>query len=260
MPQPTPAGLLNEFKKGMRAAEIFLLDVQCFDGTKFYWSDATYTVACAIDGSVQTYQPWIKSAGPFRRSKNLATDSGDIVLQNLSGNLIDRDLGKNLKDREFEGALAIGRFLVPTADIVTDQYHGTLSEQSTNEVEGQFRHLQLLDLNVRQQPIHDLQPKCPLTFKSAACGSAGSAVSCNKTMPDCADASRAATERFQGITVAAPESVAAVISTFGGGISGLPGGVGGGLSGLGVGRILGAWNTFGGLPIPIEPVPKLRVK
>ncbi len=261
MPLTAPAGLLAECKKGVRQAEIVLVDIETYDGTQLFWSDAAYTVACALDATVKTYSPWVKSAGPFRRSKNLATDAGDIMLQNLSGNLLDRDLGKALRASEFEGALAIVRFLIPLADIVTDEYHGTLSEQGTDQVEGTFRHLQLLDLNVRQQPIHDFQVKCPLTFKSDACGSAGAAVSCNKTMSDCQHASRAAQERHQGIPLVPPESIApATLATGVNGGVGAPPGTGGGLSGLGVGIMLGALNRFGGLPIEIPVVPKMLVK
>lgn len=210
MPRTAPTGLLAELKKQERHAPITLVDIELNDGTRHFWSDHAITTTAKIGGASQTYKPWIKSVGVFRRSKSMATDAGDIVVQNLSGNLIDRDVAKAMRDKEFEGALAIVRFMLPLSQIVYDEYHGTLSEQSSNELEASFRHLQLLDTSQRQIPDRDYSVACSLRFKSQSCGSTGSATTCPKTLTACQDASRAAQERFNGITMTPSESVADV--------------------------------------------------
>jgi hypothetical protein len=150
------------------------------------------------------YSPWIKRAGPFRRTRDFRTDAGDLVLQNLSGNTVQRDLSKEIVTREFEGALCIVRLWSPLLQDIADEFHGYLSEQSAPEDEFSLRMLQLFDpaqYDIAEDLITDT---CSFRYKSAQCGSTGSAGSCSKRFSDCIDATRAASERFDGVLNPAP--------------------------------------------------------
>jgi hypothetical protein len=65
------------------------------------FSGSVGTITPAVAGP-KNYLPWIKQAGPIRRSRDSRTDAADIILQNLSGNTIDRDLLTTLKNHEME--------------------------------------------------------------------------------------------------------------------------------------------------------------
>jgi phage-related protein len=86
------------------------------------------------------------------------------------------------------------------------EFHGYISEQKPTTKRSRFRLLQLADFsqfNVAEDVIREL---CTWRYKSAQCGSTGSAAACPKRFIDCKDATRAAQERFNGVLASAPAS------------------------------------------------------
>jgi hypothetical protein len=157
----------------------------------------------------QNYLPWLKSVGPLTLSRDFTTDAGDLIFQNLSGNTIDRDFASSIKNHEFEGALAILRLWLPLFADSMLEFHGYLSEQKPTDEEVSFRLLQLADVaqfNVADDVVGEL---CTWRYKSAQCGSTGSAAACPKRFIDCKDATRAAQERFNGVLSPAPSNTVA---------------------------------------------------
>jgi hypothetical protein len=227
MPRALPAGMAAEIGRAAGFGSIALLDVQTVDGTQYFWTENNYAqYLTKLTGANAAYSPWLKSVGPITLSRDFTTDAGDIILQNLSGNSIDRDVSAALKNHEFEGALAILRFWLPLFADSMFEFHGYLAEQKPGEEEASFRLLQLDDIaqyNVTEEVISEI---CSWRFKSAQCGSTGTAVSCKKRFVDCSDATRTATERFNAILSAPPPSAVfdspAPITTigFGGGDGG----------------------------------------
>jgi hypothetical protein len=209
MPRPAPAGLLAEFKKKAKWAPIVLMDIQVFDGTIYHWSDFSGNFPTALPaGGNADYKPWVNNVGQIRRTKALQTDAADISVQNISGpNFIDRDVQSAMRNGEFEGALAIVRYWHPLLQVVVDEQHGTLTDQGTTELEASFRHLQLLDTSQHQLPDEVYSDQCGLRFKSDRCGSVGSAVICPKTRVACLDVTRAASERFNGVSTIPPDAL-----------------------------------------------------
>jgi hypothetical protein len=165
------------------------------------------------------YRPWIKSIGPFNLSRSLATDAGEIMLQNISGNTIERDFAKVLANQEMEGALAIFRLWNPLLNDVMWEMHGTLSEAGADEIEGRFRFLQLMDASSLDVPYDIYSEKCTWRYKSPQCGSASGLATCDKTFANCQ--ARNATERFNGILNPSPQDLliggGSVGSSFSGG-------------------------------------------
>jgi phage-related protein len=193
MPRVLPTGAEAMLARQALQQKAILLDIQTMDGTQYFWSDYPGIFVSKITGANQLYSPWIKKAGPFRRSKDNTTDAGDIIVQNLSGNTIERDVAKAVTAREFDGAFAVLRVWLPLLDAALDEYHGYLSDQKPSSEEFRFRLLQLMDASqydVADDPVQDL---CTLDYKSAQCGSAGSATDCGKRFKlDCQDATAGA--------------------------------------------------------------------
>jgi phage-related protein len=211
MPVILPAGMAVEIAKPFGFGEIVLLDIQTVDGTQFFLTEKGDIYPTRLTGANVTYTSWIKSAGPIRMSRDFTADAGDIVLHNLDGNTIDRNVATAIKNHEFEGAYAILRIWSPLIAAAIFEFHGTLTEPNPKEEEAIFRMLQLTDVtqfSVAEDVVGEL---CTWRFKSAQCGSTGSAVVCKKRFIDCSDATRLATERFNGILAPPPSN--AIVNT-----------------------------------------------
>lgn len=153
------------------------------------------------------YSGWIKNGFNFTRTRDLSTNAGDLVIQNLSGNTIVRDVSNALDAHEFEGALCIVRLWLPLFDQAMDEFHCSLSEPSPGEDECSFRQLTLLDPSqyfCADDPQGEL---CTWRFKSAQCGSTGAAATCDFKMTTCQDANHLAQERFNGILAIVPGNI-----------------------------------------------------
>ena len=207
MPRILPNGLIPMLARPLGFAPINLLEISTLDGTNYFLSDVAGNYISKLTGLAQNYSAWLKSAGPFRLSREQDTDGGDILLQNLSGNLIDRDVAAALKNHEFEGALAVYRLWHPLFADVIFEFHGSLTEQDAGEEEAQFRLVQLLDGSMYAVPEYDFTEQCRWRYKSGMCGSTGAAATCDKLYATCQDANHAATERFGGITIPPPQTV-----------------------------------------------------
>jgi hypothetical protein len=170
-----PAAAAAEFKKQQGFLPIVLVDILLRDGTTYYLSDVpgTYTVKLGA-GPTAVYSPWIVSAGPFTFSRDLQTDAGDLVLQNISGNSIERDMAKALKAHEFEGALCVVRYWHALLALSVMEFHGTLGGQRDLGDTCDFRFKQLMDANRLDALVDPLSEQCPWTFKTdPRCGSVG---------------------------------------------------------------------------------------
>jgi hypothetical protein len=172
------------------------------------FSGATITLTQSFDvAPFQFYNGWIKSGCNFTCTKDMSSNAGDLLLQNLSGNTIDRDVALALKNHEFEGAYAVTRIWIPLLDVAVREFHCSLTEQNPKEDEAGARELQLFD-PTQYVIAGDVQAEtCTFRFKSAQCGSTGTAVSCPKRLVDCQDASRLAQERFNAIITTIPNTV-----------------------------------------------------
>ena len=208
MPRTLPAGTEAFLaRQGGMFVPVILVDIQTLDGTQYFWSDFEAMYPTKFTGANQLYKGWIKSGCNFTRTKDMSSNAGDLMLQNLSGNTIDRDVASALKNHEFEGAYAVTRLWIPLLDVAIDEFHCSLTEQDAKEDEVGFRELQLFDPS--QYVVGgDVQVEtCTWRFKSLQCGSTGSATGCPKRLIDCQDATRAAQERFNAILTTVPNTV-----------------------------------------------------
>jgi phage-related protein len=210
-------GMELELRKQIGFAPIILLDIETGDGANFFWSDFEGSYPAVVVSGTQAYSPWVKSAGPFKRTRDLSTDTADLVVQNLSGNSISRDAASALQNHEFEGALCVVRLFHPFFFDIIDQFYYSLSEQSPAEDEVTFRLLQLFDTSLNDVAGDIQADVCTHRYKELACGSTGTATTCLKRFIDCSDASRAAVERHNAILSIVPNATLVHINPNGGG-------------------------------------------
>lgn len=206
MPRMMPTGFQQFIKNQGIAGLVCLVDVQTGDGTQYFWSTIEGNYLSRLTNAQQCYYGWIKQAQSFSVARDLTTSSGDIVVQNISGNTIGRDVAGALQGHEFEGALCIVRIWLPLFDASFTEFHGYLAEQNPTQDEVSFRHLQLFDpaqFDVCAEVISEL---CPFRYQSAQCGSTGSATTCDFKFTTCEDSNHAAKERFSGVLTIVPSA------------------------------------------------------
>ena len=166
-----PAGLEAELaKRGRSLQRVHLLDVQRSDGSSYFWSTHEGVFLSRLTGANQTYKPWLKDGPTIKLTRSLASDYGELHLQNLSGNTIDREVAALLVAGEFEGAYCIYRPWFDPLDVTGFEFHGFASEPQIDPEELVFRSLQLFQPN--DIPAYDfLQTlQCHWRFSSAQCG------------------------------------------------------------------------------------------
>jgi hypothetical protein len=178
-----------------------------FSGSGWGGSAGSVPVLTQNVSGPKRYSGWIKNGFSFTRTRDFTSNAGDLVIQNLSGNTIDRDAAAALKNHEFEGALCIVQLWIPLLDAAIDEYHCSLSEATPNEDEVSFRLLQLFDPTqyfVADDVVSEL---CTLRFKSLACGSTAAGTACDKLFTTCKDANHVAQERFNAVLTIVPGNI-----------------------------------------------------
>lgn len=215
MPRTLPAGYSTSLaRQGGLPAPVWLVDITTSDGSTYYFTDVAGTYPRVSDSANQVYEEWVKSAGPIRRSRDSRTDVGDLVLQNLSGNSIERDLAQRMKNHEFEGALCVIRNYDPLQRVVVDRFDGYITEPDGNEEEFRYRVPQLLDAQQYDLADDPYSETCTLRFKSDRCASVGVNVICTKrfipTAPGATDCT--AVEHFNGSPNPAPNNLYQIIT------------------------------------------------
>jgi hypothetical protein len=199
MPWGMSAAVKAELAKASGFDLVWLLDLQLLNGTLLYWTDyaGTYPVVLGA-GPTAVYSAWIKSIGEFTFSRTLFSDGGSVTVQNVSGNTIERDVSKKIRASEFSGALAVLRGWAPLAADIAFEFHASLAPPSVRETEVVLQLRQLGDPNQGQVPKEVSSETCTLVYKGPRCGSTGTAPACTFDYAACADATRAAVERFNG--------------------------------------------------------------
>ncbi len=153
------------------APRIHLLDVLRAEGDAYFWASHEGSFPSGLDGSAQAYKPWLKSPYPeIELSRSVVTDAGDVHIQNISGNTIDREVSALLRTREFEQAYFIYRqWLIPD-DIADFTMHGFLGEQQGNNEEFVFRMRQTLQPGEVPAYEGNQTRECDVRYRSAQCG------------------------------------------------------------------------------------------
>ncbi len=193
-----PANVIAGMKRGSGMMPILLVDVQLADGTILHWSDfeGTFPMKLGVPGEKIKYEAKLKHCGPFRLSRSLKTDAGDVMVHNLSGRAPARDVSSVFAQSEFEGALVVVRWWDIAFEYALWEFHCYWSEPSDGEQEVGGRLLQLFDPSQLDAPMDTYSEQCTLEYKSERCGSTSAQLTCAKSIGDCTV--RIALERFNG--------------------------------------------------------------
>lgn len=196
-----------------RIAEVLLLDVRTLRGQSYHWASTSIPSAAAagitpaftgtapdwnaaqlrIETWDDCYLPWLVAAGPFHFSRSMQADVGNFVVQNLSGNTLQRDVTVLLTRDAFEGALFVYRELDMVSKSVEFEFHGRLSVAGITESVAMFAAEQLFNPSDYEAPDHIYGETCPWVYASAACGDT-SDNPCKNSYPTCR-----VPERFSGV-------------------------------------------------------------
>lgn len=206
MAQTFPAAVKARLAASGGGAPVSLLEVLTSANAYYAWSDSNITsqgalpVPTTVMGvttlNLQTpaFLPWLLSAGPFRRSSNTTTSSGQVVVQNLSGDTVRRDVSQIFSQQAMVGALVYFRAWLADCEFATYSFAGSVIGADI-EADGLAMTLQLEGIAnwaKLDAPYKDIGVSCPLSFGSVECGSI-SPTPCDNSYGTCTS-----TERFQG--------------------------------------------------------------
>jgi hypothetical protein len=164
--------MATELAKRLRGgiSRIHLIDVQCSDGTNYFWSSHEGKFLSRLTGAAQQYKPWVKEPPSIKLTRSLQADGGEFKIQNLSGNTVDREVAALFKAGEFEGAYIVYRpWLVPF-DAAPFEFHGFVTEQNIGLEDVTLRVLQLFQPNELSVCDPRQTRDCHWRFNSAQCG------------------------------------------------------------------------------------------
>lgn len=196
-------------------APAHLLDVQTASGDVYHWSDrklanvpgVILSDAEAATG-LATYSPWLLDVGDFSFNRSTITDTGQLRIQNLSGDVLQSDWEKIVRGGTLEGALFVYRYFAIDLGFAWIEQHGTLSVSDTDRIGAQITLYQLVQ-GQDDTPQQQISETCQLNWGEARCGAstANGAVECLYTFMSCQ-----VPEHFVGIQTAFetnnPEAVA----------------------------------------------------
>ena len=158
-------------------APVLLLDVQTPSGDIHYWSDrALVNIPAAItadgDPALVTYLPWLLSPVTLTFNRSLQTDTGAIDVQNLSGNVLQRDFESIVRRGVLEGSLFVLRYYSVDMEWTWLEQHGTLSVGETGLIAPLS--LQQLLAGADDTPAMNVSETCQLVWGKARSGATGS--------------------------------------------------------------------------------------
>jgi hypothetical protein len=166
-------------------APICLLDVLALDGTSYHWGNTQIDTAPVKTGTVpawlatQAYQPanyhthyypWLLSATEFHHTRSQQSYQANLIVQDVSGNTLQRDTAGLIVGTAFEGAWFAFREWNPLAQQTEFEQHGRLTIISVSETEVNFGANQLFNPNDYDGNPYDYSETCQWRYASLACG------------------------------------------------------------------------------------------
>lgn len=193
-------------------APMRLLDVFDIQGNSYHWASESVPSMAALGISPiftgnppswnaqlmiedwdDTYLNWLIADGPFQMSRSLKSDMGNFVIQNLSGNSLQRDMDQLILATAFEGALFAFREWAKDARAAEFEMHGRLSIVAVGEAVAEFMGESMFN-GGDYQALDLVAETCRWRYGSTACGDTADNP-CNNTWETCRLVNK---ERFSG--------------------------------------------------------------
>lgn len=158
-------------------APVCLLDIQTVDGNIYYVADRSISnipAAITVDNepALVEYLPWLMSAPTFRFYRSTQTDTGSILLQNLSGNSVSRDFERLARRSALEGAMFVFRWWNAGGEFAWREVHGTLTVAGVPKTSAQLNASQLI-AGSDDTPAEIYGENCQLVWGEKRCGATG---------------------------------------------------------------------------------------
>ena len=185
MPYSYSSELIQIMSARSGPAPICLMDVVALDGTSYHWGNKEIDVPPVYTGTQPAwaaglanppanydthYFPWLLSATGFHHTRSMQSDTATIMVQNVSGNTIQRDLAGLIVATAFEGALFCFREWNLLAKQSEFEQHGRLTILSSTELECQFGANQLFNPNDYDGNPYSYSETCQWRYASPGCG------------------------------------------------------------------------------------------
>ena len=180
-----PAELVQIQSARSGFAPVCLLDVIALDGTSYHWANVEISAPAVYTGTQPVwaaglanppanydsfYFPWLLSASGFHFTRSMESDTGNIFVQNVSGNTLQRDLSTVLTAITFEGALfAFREWNVPVC-AAEFEMHGRLTIIGGTENQVEFGANQLFNPNDYDGNPYAYSETCQWRYASPQCG------------------------------------------------------------------------------------------
>jgi hypothetical protein len=189
-------------------APALLLDVQTPSGDTYYWSDRPLRnivpvippavggllTVFSLSGPVVNYVPWLMGSGTLNYNRSTVADTGTLSIQNVSGNVLQRDFERIARRSTLEGSLFVFRYYQVDLAWAWIEQHGTLSCGDAGTT---------VPLNLSQlfagsddTPVQQVAETCQLNWAAGRCPST-QPTECLYTYQSCQ-----VPERFVGIQTA----------------------------------------------------------
>ena len=172
-------------------APILLLDVVATDGTSYHWASAEIDLApvypLTLPGTPPAswlaglanppadydthYFPWLLSASGFKQTRAMQAVTASIMVQNVSGDTLRRDVPGLMMARTFEGALFAFREWNLAAQCAEFEQHGRLTVSTSTEFMTTFGANLLFNPNDYDGQPYAYSETCQWRFGSPQCGS-----------------------------------------------------------------------------------------
>jgi hypothetical protein len=117
------------------------------------------------------YLPWIIGVPKFTFHRSLVTDVGNFVLQNLSGDTLQRDFERLMRRSALEGALFVYRCWQPDAEAAWLEVHGKLTVDDVGTDTVSLRGENLISPAQEDTPLEIYSETCQLNWGGPRCGS-----------------------------------------------------------------------------------------
>jgi hypothetical protein len=117
------------------------------------------------------YLPWIIGVPKFTFHRSLVTDVGNFVLQNLSGDTLQRDFERLMRRSTLEGALFVYRCWQPDAEAAWIEVHGKLTVDDVGTDTVSLRGENLISPAQEDTPLEIYCETCQLNWGGPRCGS-----------------------------------------------------------------------------------------
>jgi hypothetical protein len=185
-------------------APLCLLDVVRTNGDSFHWANAKLTAPSIYGGNVPAwaatlvsppaswdtfYFPWLLNASGIHLYRSQQADVANFLVQNISGNSLQRDVAGQLLAASFEGALFAFRVWPQKAQTPEFEMHGRLTVSMAGEQTCQFATTPLYDTSTTDGNPYEVSETCQWNYGEPGCGDT-TANPCANSYPTCRQSAR----------------------------------------------------------------------